>query len=209
MIAIVHGPRGCGKTTALRRWLVRRGWMPPRGYRTFFDGDALRLAPWTEGAPSCEIMGKPAISGDFPSSSRPCPPRPRDPAYAPALDAFLDSVFYPPADSAPPASLQIQPPQPAPPPPLPPSRPPWAFDASAYWRAALATLEGDPARPLVIDELGLFETLPGALDPSALKRLLDAIYTAPRAILVVQERALGFWLKGVARPESRQTARFP
>lgn len=201
MIAVVHGPIGCGKSTALRRWLNRRDWMPPRGYRTYFDGGTLRLAPWLDGAPSCEIMEKPAVSGVFPPSTRPCSPYPWDPAYGPSLETFLDSVFYPPADSPPPVSLQIHPQPPAPLPPLSPPRPPWSFDAPAYWRAALATLDGDPGRPLVIDELGLFETLPGALDPTALERLLSAIHAAPRAIVVVQDRALAFWLKSLAPPD--------
>ncbi len=199
MIAVVHGPRGCGKSTALRDWLAHRGWMPPRGFRTYFDGTppSLRLAPWEEGASTCEIMEKPAFSCDFPPSSTPCPPSAWDPAFAPALDAFLDAVF---SAGSPTDALRVQPPIPSSLPPSPPLRPPWSFDASAYWRAALSTLDGDPARPLVIDELGLFETLPGALDPTALHRLLAAIRAAPRAIVVVQERALGFWLKGLSRP---------
>lgn len=197
MIAVVHGPRGCGKSTALRRWLAHRGWMPPRGFRTYFDGTppSLRLAPWEEGASTCEIMEKPAFSCDFPPSSTPCPASAWDPAFAPALDAFLDAVF---SAGSPTDALRVQPPIPSSLPPSPPLRPPWSFDASAYWRAALATLDGDPARPLVIDELGPFETLPGALDPTALRGLLTALRAAPRAIVVVQERALAFWLNALS-----------
>lgn len=198
MIAVVHGPRGCGKSTALRGWLVRRGWMSPRGYRTFFDGPGgpLCLSAWEEGASAFAITERPRKSGGFSPSSRPCPSRTWDPAFAPALNDFLDAVFL---GGSPTAALQVQPPG-----PLSlsaPSRPrlPCSFDAPAFWRAALSTLDGDPARPLVIDELGLFETLPGALDPMALRRLLTAIRTVPRAIVVVQERALGFWLEGLAR----------
>ncbi len=199
MIAVVHGPRGCGKSTALRDWLARRGWMPPRGFRTYFDGSppSLRLAPWKEGASICEITEKPAFSGDFPPSSTPCPPSAWDPAFAPALDAFLDAVFL---GASPTATFHVQPPIPS---SLPvPSTPrfPWSFDAPAYWRAALSTLDGDPARPIVIDELGLFETLSGALDPTALRRLLAALHAAPRAIVVVQERAFAFWLNALSLP---------
>ncbi len=197
MIAVLHGPRGCGKSTALRGWLARRGWMPPRGYRTFSGGTppSLRLAPWADGANTCEIMEKPSISYGFPPSSTPCPPSAWDPAFAPALDAFLDAVF---SAGSPADALHVQPPIPSSIPPSPLPRPPWSFDAPAYWRAALATLDSDPARPLVIDELGLFETLPGALDPTALHRLLTALRAAPRAIVVVQERALAFWLNALS-----------
>ncbi len=199
MIAVVHGPRGCGKSTALRDWLARRGWMPPRGFRTYFDGTppSLRLAPWAEGASTCEIMEKRAFSCDFPPPSTPCPPSAWDPAVAPALDAFLDAVF---SGGSPTGTLHVQPPIPPSLPPSPLPRPPWSFDAPAYWRAALSTLDGDPARPLGIDELGLFETLPGALDPTALHRLLTALRAAPRAIVVVQERAFAFWLNALALP---------
>lgn len=202
MIAVVHGPRGCGKTTALRNWLRSRGWMPPRGFRTHFDGP-LFLSPWEEGAPSCEIMGNPVVSGGLSPSSRPCPARARDPGFGPALESFLDAVFIPPAGSPPCAALQVQAPEPAFPPPPAVPLPPQPFDARAYWRAALAALDGDPARPLVIDELGLLETLPGALDPTALRRLLSALHAAPRAIVVVQERALGFWLRALGGTPDR------
>lgn len=196
MIAVVHGPRGCGKSTTLRNWLARHGWMYPRGFRTFFNGPEgpLCLASWKEGAPTFAITEKTRGTGDFTSSSRPCPSRAWDPAFAPALDAFLDAVFW----GSPSAALHVQPPIP---PSLPsPSTPrsPWSFDAPAFWRAALVTLDGEPSRPLVIDELGLFETLPGALDPDGLRRLLAAVHAAPRAIVVVQERALGFWLRALA-----------
>ena len=196
MIAVVHGPRGCGKSTALRNWLVRRGWMPPRGFRTFFGGPEgpLCLSSWEEGAPTFAITEKPRKTGDFTPSSHPCPSRAWDPAFAPALDAFLDAVFFGP----PSAALQVQPPiPPSLPPPSPPYSP-WSFDAPAFWRAALSTLDRDSARSLVIDELGVFETLSRALDPDALRHLLSAVHAAPRAIVVVQERALGFWLRALA-----------
>ena len=197
MIAVVHGPRGCGKSTALRAWLARHGWMPPRGFRTFF-GDSegpLCLSAWEEGSPAFAITAKPRDSGGFTPSSRQCPSRAWDSAFAPALDAFLDTVFF---GGCPTASLQVQPP--IPPSLLPPSIPrsPWSFDSPAFWRAALSTLGGETSRPLIIDELGLFETLPGALDPVALRRLLSAVHAAPRAIVVVQDRALGFWLRALA-----------
>lgn len=195
MIAVVHGPRGCGKSTALRDWLVRRGWLPPRGFRTFFGGPEgpLCLSAWEEGSPTFAITEKPRKSGDFTPSSRPCPSRAWDPAFAPALDAFLDAVFF----GSPSAALQVQPPilSSLPSPTTP--RSPWTFDAPAFWRAALSTLDGKPARPLVIDELGLFETLPGAFEPAALRQLLAAVRGAERAIVVVQERALGFWLRAL------------
>lgn len=192
MIAVVHGPRGCGKSTALRNWLARRGWMSPRGFRTFFDGPdgPLCLSSWEEDASTFAITEKQRKTGDSTPSSCPCPSRAWDPAFAPALDAFLDNVFF----GSPSAALQVQPPIPPSLPSPSPPHSPWSFDSLAFWRGALSTLDGEPARPLVIDELGLFETLPGALDPDAFRRLLSAIRAAARAIVVVQERALGYWL---------------
>ena len=196
MIAVVHGPRGCGKSTALCAWLARRRWMSPRGFRSYFGGPerTLCLSSWEEGAPTFAITEKPRKTGDSSPSSRPCPSRAWDPAFAPALDAFLDNVFF----GSPSGALQVQPPIPPSLPPPSTPRSPWSFDAPAFWRAALSTLDGKPSRPLVIDELGLFETLPGALDPDVLRRLLSAVQAASRAIVVVQDRALGFWLRALA-----------
>lgn len=201
MIAVVHGPRGCGKSTALRTWLARRGWLPPRGFRTFFSDGTLRLATWEDGATPCTLMRKTRSPDTIPPPSRPKPPRSWNPDFAPALHAFLDALFYPPPDTPPPVAIQIQPPVPAHPEHLPSPatvRPPFPFDAPAFWHAALSNLDADSVRPLVIDELGLLETLPGALDPDALRRLLDAVHSASRAILVVQDRALPFWLRELA-----------
>ena len=70
---------------------------------------------------------------------------------------------------------------------------PWKLDAGRFWEAAVECLDGDAGRPLVLDELGVLETMPGALDLSALGILVSAIKGARDAILVVQERALPFW----------------
>ena len=77
---------------------------------------------------------------------------------------------------------------------------PWKLDAGCFWAAAVECLGGDAGRPLVIDELGVLETLPGALDLAAPDRLVAAIRAARNAILVIQERAFPFWRRCLGFP---------
>lgn len=51
MIFLIHGPIGCGKSTAVREWLAEHPHPCPRGYYTYFEGGVrgasrLCLASW-------------------------------------------------------------------------------------------------------------------------------------------------------------------
>ena len=183
MIAVVHGPIGCGKSTALRQWLERQGWTAPRGYRTFFDASSatLRLASW-DGRIDVPIARRDKADAGRRSGAF-------DPAYPPALHAFLDGVFSAGPERGP---CAVQPPV-----PVVPEKPAgvlaWKLDAPRYWSSALACLSGQASRPLVIDELGALEVQANGFDASAVREMCRNMRDAARAIVVVQERAWPFW----------------
>lgn len=230
MIAVVHGPIGCGKSTALWGWMERRGWTGGqlRGWRTFFAGRELRLASWNGRIDVAVSVGG-GCHGRGESF---------DPACGSRLDGFLDDVFERRGEdgvrvfgssgcgSKPRLHSAVLPPPPVPSTPrphsgsrLPPGGPPlpeggecsrtlhfpntalpWKLDAGRFWKAAVECLGGDSGLPLVIDELGVLETMPGGLDLAALDDVVSAIKGAREAILVVQERALPFWQRWLGFP---------
>ena len=190
MIAVVHGPIGCGKSTALRAWMGRRGWTFPRGYRTFFDSASLHLASW-DGQIDVPIARREEGTGKVRTGAF-------NPAYSAKLSAFLDDAFSSSVECV------IQQPLPALQEPVSASRS-WRLDAECFWAAALECMAGDAARPLVIDELGMLETLERGRDEAPLREMVRSIQAARSAILVVQERALAFWKNrlNMNRPEDR------
>ena len=247
MIAVVHGPIGCGKSTALHGWVARRGWGSPRGFRTRFAADVkgraeLRLESWDGriGVAVAEGGRRPGAVGRF------------DPAFGPLLEGFLDGVFAGGEEDgfvrrkpsgflctgmvgADLRAARYKPSKRTARPEVGPYRDaakmgsfspdisdgvrflgpsgcgseggeclrtshsqtaalPWKLDAGRFWTAAVECLDGDAGRPLVIDELGVLETMPGALDVAALGRLVAGVKEAKEAIVVIQERALPFWM---------------
>ena len=184
MIAVVHGPIGCGKSTALREWLTRGGWSDLRGYRTFFDSASgtIRLASWY-GRIECSIARREGGVNCHHAFAF-------NPAYGPSLHVFLDEAF-----SGGHAAFAVQPPVPV---VSEPVSSPWQMDAGCFWSAVMECLAGENSRPIVIDELGVLETLQENMDAVALGKMVRAIRAASRAILVVQERAWTFWKGQIA-----------
>ena len=188
MIAVVHGPIGCGKSTALRGWMERRGWAggKTRGWRTFIAGEKLRLASW-DGRIDVAVGERTGGGGGRGRAVE------YDAGYGAGLADFLDGVFGgggkgwrvwpPPAAARGTGGTGAE-------------GLPWRVDGERFRGAALECLEGDGGWPVAIDELGVLETAPGALAESAAGRVgevLGRTAEAGRGVVVVQERGWGFW----------------